>query len=92
MAIAQSPSLMCCCLWVQINSDDPAYFGGYICDNYRFVAALSGLGPRQLADLAAASFRASFLPEEAKSAHLAEVEAVLRAWQAEQAERAEQVL
>jgi adenosine deaminase len=52
-----------------INSDDPAYFGGYIADNYRAVAPL--LTPAQLVDLAANSFRAAFLPKAAKTAHLA---------------------
>lgn len=49
-------------LLVTVNSDDPAYFGGYVDDNYR---ALDPGEPEQRR-LAANSFRASFLPEEVK--------------------------
>jgi adenosine deaminase len=52
-----------------VNSDDPAYFGGYIADNFRAVAPLLTRG--QIVQLAANSFRAAFLPEAAKTAHLA---------------------
>jgi adenosine deaminase len=52
-----------------INSDDPAYFGGYIADNFRAVAPL--LTRSQIVQLAANSLRAAFLPEAAKTAHLA---------------------
>jgi adenosine deaminase len=44
-----------------VNSDDPAYFGGYINDNYRAVAPL--LTVEEIATLARNSFRGSFLPE-----------------------------
>ena len=61
-----------------INSDDPAYFGGYINDNYRAAAAGRGLGTTQLATLARNSFLGSFLGEEEKAAHLARVDAYVR--------------
>ncbi len=38
------------------------------------------LTPSQLADLAKASFRASFIPEEQKEQLIGEVDAVLEAW------------
>jgi adenosine deaminase len=60
-----------------INSDDPAYFGGYINDNYRAAAAGRGLGREQLATLARNSFLGSFLDEGAKAAHLARLDAYL---------------
>src|SRR5205085_12379422 len=58
-----------------INSDDPAYFGGYINDNYRAAAHARGLDREQLATLARNSFLGSFLTEEEKAAHLARVDA-----------------
>lgn len=68
-------------LALTVNSDDPAYFGGYISANYKFIAAMAGLGPQQLADLAAASFKASFLPRREMTAWLEEVEHALQAWE-----------
>jgi adenosine deaminase len=56
-----------------VNSDDPAYFGGYIADNYRAVAPL--LTRDDLVTLARNSFLGSFLPDEAVARHLAAVEA-----------------
>jgi adenosine deaminase len=56
-----------------VNSDDPAYFGGYIADNYRAVAPL--LTRDELVTLARNSFLGSFLPDEAVARHLAAVEA-----------------
>jgi adenosine deaminase len=44
-----------------LNSDDPAYFGGYVNDNYRAVASL--LTVEEIAALARNSFLGSFLPE-----------------------------
>ncbi|GAB4817172.1 hypothetical protein N2152v2_004218 [Parachlorella kessleri] len=69
-------------LAITVNSDDPAYFGGYINDNYAYVAKVAELTPSQLADLAKASFRASFIPEGQKQQLIEEVDAVLEAWQA----------
>ena len=58
-----------------VNSDDPAYFGGYVNDNYRAIAALPGIGRDELVTLARNSFLGSFLPEGAVAAHLAEIDA-----------------
>ncbi|WP_343519891.1 adenosine deaminase [Sphingomonas sp.] len=58
-----------------VNSDDPAYFGGYVADNYRAVAAARGLGKAELATLARNSFTGSFLDDAAKAAHLAHLDA-----------------
>lgn len=57
-----------------INSDDPAYFGGYIADNYRAVAAARGLDRRDLVTLARNSFLGSFLDDGQVSAHLAQLD------------------
>jgi adenosine deaminase len=62
-----------------INSDDPAYFGGYVNDNYRAAAAGRGLDRGELATLARNSFLGSFLSEEEKAAHLARLDAYLAA-------------
>jgi adenosine deaminase len=62
-----------------INSDDPAYFGGYINDNYRAAAAARGLGREQLATLARNSFEGSFLDDAQKAAQIARLDAYLAA-------------
>lgn len=50
---------------VTINSDDPAYFGGYVADNYRAVRVALGLSDDEMRLLARNSIEASFLsPEE----------------------------
>jgi len=49
---------------VTINSDDPAYFGGYINENYEAVQKAFNLSNMDLVQLAANSFKASFLEEQ----------------------------
>jgi adenosine deaminase len=61
-------------LVVTINSDDPAYFGGYVGDNYIAVQQALDLSPDDIIRLAANSFKASFLPADDKRALLAELE------------------
>jgi adenosine deaminase len=60
---------------ITINSDDPAYFGGYIADNYRATAAALELTSDELVRLAENAVRASFLPAPAKAALLGRVRA-----------------
>jgi len=62
-----------------INSDDPAYFGGYIADNYRAAAAGRGLSRDDLATLARNSFLGAFLDEETRARYLARLDAWLAA-------------
>ncbi|MFC3444151.1 adenosine deaminase [Sphingobium rhizovicinum] len=62
-----------------VNSDDPAYFGGYVADNYRAIAQARGLDKAALAQLARNSFTGAFLPEEVAQAHVAKVDAWLAA-------------
>lgn len=62
-----------------INSDDPAYFGGYINDNYRAAAAGRALSADQLATLARNSFLGSFLTAEEQAPHLDRLDAYLDA-------------
>jgi adenosine deaminase len=48
-------------LCVTVNSDDPAYFGGYVLENYLAVQQALGLSAAELTQLAHNSFEASFL-------------------------------
>jgi len=67
-------------LKVTVNSDDPAYFGGYVNENYRQVAEAVDLTPADLVTLARNSFDASFLPEAAKRRFVDDVVGVARAF------------
>jgi adenine deaminase len=58
---------------ITINSDDPAYFGGYVADNYRKAAAALELTSDELVRLAENAVRASFLPAPAKAALLGRI-------------------
>ena len=60
-----------------VNSDDPAYFGGYLLDNYVAVAAAVGLERAHLVQLARNSFTGSFLAPEEAAVHLAAIEVYL---------------
>jgi len=64
-------------LLVTINSDDPAYFGGYIADNYIGTAAALGLTADQMVQVARNSFVASFLPETEQHQHLVAIDALV---------------
>lgn len=61
---------------VTINSDDPAYFGGYVADNYRAVADAFELRVADVVMLARNSIEASFLPDATKARLLGEVDRV----------------
>jgi len=63
-------------LRVTINSDDPAYFGGYIGDNYRATAEALALDAADLLQLADNAVEASFLPAERKRALHEEIRAL----------------
>jgi adenosine deaminase len=67
------PAMIEAGLMVTVNSDDPAYFGGYIDDNYRLLERDLGIGREQLIELAANSFRAAFLSEERRDRYLEEL-------------------
>ena len=59
---------------VTVNSDDPAYFGGYLVDNYVAIADALELGRDDLVTLARTSFEAAFAPDDAKAAWLDELD------------------
>lgn len=62
-------------LMATVNSDDPAYFGGYLNMNYTGIfAALPELGAAQAYQLARNSFEASFAPLESKQAWIRELD------------------
>ena len=62
-------------LLATVNSDDPAYFGGYVNQNYRAVQKALGLTDDTLAQLARHSFQGSFLEPDKKAGHIAAVDA-----------------
>jgi adenosine deaminase len=62
-------------LFVTINSDDPAYFGGYINDNYLAVQRALNLTKEDIYTLARNSFLASFLDDDEKHTMLMKLEA-----------------
>lgn len=62
-----------------INSDDPAYFGGYIADNFRAVADARGLSRDDLVTLARNSFLGAFLSDAEVAAHVARLDAYVAA-------------
>ena len=64
-------------LKVTINSDDPAYFGGYVADNYLAAASALGLARAELAQCARNSLEASFAAADQKQAWLADLGAFL---------------
>jgi adenine deaminase len=65
-------------LCVTINSDDPAYFGGYVTENYLAVQQAHHLRPEQIIQLAKNSFEASFLPDAKKQRYYNELDRLLR--------------
>jgi len=56
------------------NSDDPAYFLSYICNDYYALAEKQDLSKEDVVKLAKNSFRATWLPEEKKAEYLAMVD------------------
>jgi adenosine deaminase len=66
-------------LLATVNSDDPAYFGGYVGENYEAVGAALELDQDALVTLARNSFEASFLSAPERAAYLARVDAVAEA-------------
>ena len=61
-------------LLATVNSDDPAYFGGYVNENYLAVAEALNLSKQQITQLAKNSFAASFLEETEKQQMIEKVE------------------
>jgi adenosine deaminase len=60
-------------LKVCVNSDDPAYFGGYVNDNFAALVDALDLGEDEIRRLVINSFEASFLPPEDIARHVTAV-------------------
>jgi len=63
-------------LRVTINSDDPAYFGGYVGENYRQTAQALRLSADEIIQVARNSFLASFIDEDERRPHLDAIDAL----------------
>ncbi len=66
-------------LCVTINSDDPAYFGGYVAENYLAAHEALGLSRQEIAQLARNSIEASFLGVEEKGRWMQRIDEVAEA-------------
>ena len=64
-------------LVVTVNSDDPAYFGGYVGDNFRAVTGALSLTRQEIVALVRNGIEASLMPAAEKLSLLAEVDRVL---------------
>ena len=60
-------------LMVMINSDDPAYFGGYLNKNLIEIQAALNLSQDEVKTLLINSFKSSFLNEEKKSQWISKI-------------------
>jgi adenine deaminase len=65
-------------LCVTVNSDDPAYFGGYLLENFEAIQRGLGLTQTELTTLARNSFEASFLESAEKQRWYAAIDAYVR--------------
>ena len=70
------PRLLKAGLKVMINSDDPAYFGGYVNENYTQLFAATGMGADEAYQLARNSLEASFASDAQKIVWIAQLDAV----------------
>ena len=70
------PQLLAAGLVATVNSDDPAYFGGYINDNFVQLFAATGMGAQEAYQLAANSFEASFVSDAQKAQWMAQLQQV----------------
>lgn len=66
---------------ISINSDDPAYFKGYISDNYYAVAQKYQLTQAQIIQLAKNSFNAAWISDQQKQLYLAEIDRYVQQFQ-----------
>jgi adenosine deaminase len=66
-------------LMVTVNSDDPAYFGGYVNQNYRAVSEALALSRDEIAAIVRNGFRASLISEAEKAKALADIDRIVAA-------------
>jgi adenosine deaminase len=75
MADHRLPELLAAGICATVNSDDPAYFGGYLNDNFQALfEALPQLGAREAYQLMRNSLEASFASEVAKAGWMADLD------------------
>lgn len=72
------PQMLAAGINVTINSDDPAYFGGYLNENYAAISPLFHNDKNALAQLARNSFKAAFVDHGRRDRLIAEVDAYLQ--------------
>lgn len=65
---------------VTVNSDDPAYFGGYVAENYVALVEKAGLTSEEVVTLAKNSFEASWVSDADRARFLAEVDAYVEGY------------
>ena len=63
---------------VTINSDDPAYFGGYINQNFLAAQLALKLNENEIIEIAKNGFRSSFLPQQSINTHLESIDEFVR--------------
>jgi aminodeoxyfutalosine deaminase len=63
-------------LLITLNSDDPAFFGSDVANEYLLAHTIHGFTRDELRQLASNSIRASFLPGKEKSLWLSRIEAI----------------
>ena len=66
-------------LCATVNSDDPAYFGGYLNENFLQTFAATGLDAQHAYRLARNSFEGSFADESVKQRYIERLDAVFAA-------------
>ena len=69
------PRMLAAGLNVTVNSDDPAYFGGYVNENYLQVFAATGMGAEQAYQLARNSLEATFASPEQQALWVQQLDA-----------------
>jgi adenine deaminase len=79
MAQHNLKQLLAAGLCVTVNSDDPAYFGGYVAENFQAIAEHLHLTSAEIHQLARNGFQAAFLPAPEQQARLAEVDRFMAA-------------
>ena len=72
------PEMLARGMAVTVNSDDPAYFGGYLDDNFQALVSTFGFGANELATLSRNAVLAAFLTEDEREPLLVAIEE----WQA----------
>ncbi|MCJ1461818.1 hypothetical protein MMC07_000417 [Pseudocyphellaria aurata] len=71
-------------LCITINSDDPAYFGGYMLDNWQYLLQIVTLSEDQIYQLHVNSFKASFLTPEQLDMHMSALQAAFASFKRRQ--------